>query len=210
MRFEWFAARQPFRRLGIAQRRLWLERITAVAEPGARGRWLFSRSQLGPAGSLLAALAGGRQVQIPDSARRLLEATRPLEQAWLGGVAGHDAEGGNLDVALRLELEQLGWQVSEDSWEETLELRLDSALLQRWFAVGATYRRQLEEALDPQVAAQLEGLFRGQLGLALPQPIGHRLLHSRLEQPQSPPWAAQGRSRSIRQRSRQDRRPPTP
>ena len=210
MRFEWFAARQPFRRLGIAQRRLWLERITAVAEPGARGRWLFSRSQLGPAGSLLAALAGGRQVQIPDSARRLLEATRPLEQAWLGGVAGHDAEGGNLDVALRLELEQLGWQVSEDSWEETLELRLDSALLQRWFAVGATYRRQLEEALDPQVAAQLEGLFRGQLGLALPQPIGHRLLHSRLEQPQTPPWIPQGRSRSIRQRSRQDRRSPTP
>jgi putative ATPase len=182
LRFEWIAARQPFRRLGTDQRQSWLERLTSLAAPGARGRWLFSQPRLGPAGSLLAALAGGRQAQPPELARRLLEAAVPLEKAWLGGAGGKggDVEGGERSAAVRQELEHLGWQVGENAWEETLELRLDAALLQRWFGAGATYRRQLEEGLDPQRASDLEGLFRGQLGIVLPQPMGHRLLCSRL------------------------------
>jgi putative ATPase len=201
LRFEWIAARQPFRRLGADQRRSWLERLTSLAAPGARGRWLFSQPRLGPAGSLLAALAGGRQAQPPEPARRLLEAAVPLEQAWLGGAGGKggDVEGGERGSAVRHELEQLGWQVSENAWEETLELRLDAALLQRWFGAGATYRRQLEEGLNPQRASDLEGLFRAQLGIVLPQPMGHRLLCSRLERP-APASAVQSAPRRLRDR----------
>jgi putative ATPase len=201
LRFEWIAARQPFRRLGADQRRSWLERLTSLAAPGARGRWLFSQPRLGPAGSLLAALAGGRQAQPPEPARRLLEAAVPLEKAWLAGAGGKggDVEGGERSAAVRHELEQLGWQVSENAWEETLELRLDAALLQRWFGAGATYRRQLEEGLNPQRASDLEGLFRAQLGIVLPQPMGHRLLCSRLERP-APASAVQAAPRRLRDR----------
>ena len=211
MRFEWIAARQPFRRLGADQRRSWLEVITALASPGARGRWLFSTPQLGPAGSLLASLADGRHAQPPQLARRLLEAAVPLEQAWLGGLAGGGAfegEGVGRSEAVRLVLEELGWQVSEETWKETLELRLDAALLQRWFGVGAAYRRQLEEGLDPQSAADLESLFGGHLGIVLPQPMDHRLLRSRLER-QEPRGAAKATSRRLRERKRQAGAPPT-
>jgi hypothetical protein len=120
---------------------------------------------------------------------------------------------------VRQELEQLGWQVSENAWEESLELRLDAALLQRWFGAGATYRRQLEEELNPQRASDLEGLFRGQLGIVLPQPMGHRLLCSQLERP-APASAVQatpadsgsgsGRLRSLRGRDRSHRRSRSP
>ena len=211
LRFEWIAARQPFRRLGTDQRQSWLERLTSLAAPGARGRWLFSQPRLGPAGSLLAALAGGRQAQPPELARRLLEAAVPLEKAWLGGAGGKggDVEGGERSAAVRQELEQLGWQVGENAWEETLELRLDAALLQRWFGAGATYRRQLEEGLDPQRASDLEGLFRGQLGIVLPQPMGHRLLCSRLEC-QAPASAVQATPRRLKERKRQAEVPPRP
>jgi len=207
--FEWIAARQPFRRLGADQRRRWLQVLTALASPGAQGRWLFSNPRLGPAGSLLTALAGGRQSQPPEPARRLLEAAVPLEQAWLGGSAGGGAgEGVGRSEAVRLVLEELGWQVSEDAWEETLELRLDAALVQRWFGAGAAYRRQLEEGLDPKRASELESLFRGQLGIVLPQPMGHRLLRSRLES-QSPLGASKANPRRLRERKRKAEPPPT-
>jgi putative ATPase len=209
IRFEWIAARQPFRRLGADQRRRWLQVLTALASPGARGRWLFSNPRLGPAGSLLAALAGGRQSQPPEPARQLLEAAVPLEQAWLGGSAGGGAgEGVGRSEAVRLVLEELGWQVSEDAWEETLELRLDAALVQRWFGAGAAYRRQLEEGLDPKRASELESLFRGQIGIVLPQPMGHRLLRSRLES-QAPRGASKANPRRLRERKRKAEPPPT-
>jgi len=184
--------------------------ITALASPGARGRWLFSTPQLGPAGSLLASLAEGRHAQPSQLARRLLEAAVPLEQAWLSGLAGggeFEGEGVGRSETVRLVLEELGWQVSEETWKETLELRLDAALLQRWFGVGAAYRRQLEEGLDPQRAADLESLFGGHLGIVLPQPMNHRLLRSRLER--QGPRGAKATSRSLRERKRQAGAPPT-
>lgn len=217
MAFEWIAARQPFRGLGTDQRRAWLERITALAAPDAQGRWLFSSPRLGPAGSLLAALAVRSLAPPPGTARGLLEAAIPLEQAWLERATGTregqgegKGVGGGRSAAVRQELEKLGWQVSEEAWEETLELRLDMAVLDRWFGAGAAYRQRLEEGLAPQRAADLEGLFRGQLGIALPQPMGHRLLRSRLESPA--PGAAKATNAAMRKPKARPKAeaPPTP
>jgi hypothetical protein len=69
--------------------------------------------------------------------------------------------------------------VEEEAWEETLELRLEESLLQRWFAAGADYRRRLETGIGVEATAELAALFRDQLGAALPQPMQHLLLRSR-------------------------------
>jgi len=178
-RFEWIVARQPFR--GLAEPTLadWLARLTALAAPAARGRWLFSRPRLGPAGSLAAWLAAqgqGRSRGGNDGGsgegRRTLAAAVALENDWLA-----EQDGGAM---VRQQLELLGWRVEAAIWEEGLELRLEPDLLQRWFGPGADYRRRLEAGLGSGAAAALETLFGEQRGASLPQPMEHRLLLSGL------------------------------
>jgi putative ATPase len=171
-RFEWIAARQPFRGLDAGAQAAWLEALTALAAPGAGGRWLFSRPRLGPAGSLaaLGAAAPARRGR-RNSGETALTAAIPLEEAWLGDGDGAEA--------VRRGLESLGWLVEEEAWEETLELRLEESLLQRWFAAGADYRRRLEAGIGVEASAELAALFRDQFGAALPQPMQHLLLRSR-------------------------------
>jgi putative ATPase len=178
-RFEWIVARQPFR--GLAEPTLadWLARLTALAAPAARGRWLFSRPRLGPAGSLAAWLAAqgqGRSRGGNDGGsgegRRTLAAAVALENDWL---AEQDS-----GAVVRQQLELLGWRVEAAIWEEGLELRLEPDLLQRWFGPGADYRRRLEAGLGSGAAAALETLFGEQRGASLPQPMEHRLLLSGL------------------------------
>ncbi|MEI6615802.1 MAG: AAA family ATPase, partial [Cyanobium sp. ELA507] len=81
-RFEWIAARQPFRGLDAGAQAAWLEALTALAAPGAGGRWLFSRPRLGPAGSLaaLGAAASARRGR-RNSYETALTAAIPLEEA---------------------------------------------------------------------------------------------------------------------------------
>jgi putative ATPase len=164
-RFEWIAARQPLRQLPRRRRQGWMKALSALAAPGARGRWLQSRPLQGPAGCLLSALRRGA-LPAPDQA--LLESLLPLEQGWL---AADTASLGN-------ELEAEGWSVEAEVWQETLELRLDDAVLRRWFAPGAAYAQRLEAALPPADRAALERLFQQQRGITLPQPMGHELLRS--------------------------------
>ena len=165
MRFEWIAARQPLRQLPPRRRQGWLKAISALAAPGARGRWLQSRPLQGPAGCLLSALRRGA---IPASDQALLEALLPLEESWLAADT----------ATLSPELEAQGWSVEAEAWQETLELRLDDALLRRWFAPGAAYAQRLEAALPSADRAALERLFQQQRGTTLPQAMGHELLRS--------------------------------
>ena len=173
LRFEWIAARQPFRGLGTKPLKAWLEALTTLTTTGAGGRWLFSSPKLGPAGSMAAHL-GGRAKPHPgqrSTAEAALEAAGPLETKWLQAASGAQP--------VLSGLEALGWQVEIQTWEESLELRLEESLLGRWFGAGADYRRRLEKGLGAEATAALEGLFRSQLGAALPQPMVHRLLISR-------------------------------
>ena len=165
-RFEWFAARQPFRGLDPAGREAWLEQLTQRAAPGARARLLFSHPTLGPAGSLGAWL------------ERQLSRAGPAEEAALAEARA--AEGTAVEAqalqAVREGLERRGWRVRLESWEEELELPLGEGLLQRWFAPGAAYRRRLENDLEPSGCEALSALFHRHRGALLPQPLHHTLL----------------------------------
>ena len=182
-RFEWIAARQPFRQVDGDGQRAWLASLTALAAPGARGRWLLSHPQLGPSASLLAVLDSGKATAATREARRLLRLARPVDEAWLSAAANAAGDGAD---SLSGMLDALGWRITSERWQESLELRLDAALLERWFAAGAPYRQQLERALSPAVAEAIAGLFRQRLGVALPQPLEHVLLESRLVSAPSP------------------------
>ena len=174
-RFEWFAARQPLRRQPAPQRLAWLKTITALAAPGAQGRWLLSSPRHGPAASLLAHLRAGAAQRTDAVALDALAQVLPLEAQWLAAEGGGDGLEG-----LRRDLEHLGWRVEQDSWEESLELRLEEGLLRRWFAPGAPYRQRLEATLPPAGVGAIEALFRRHLGVALAQPMAHGLLRSQL------------------------------
>ncbi len=181
-RFEWFAARQPFRGLAPGPLQAWLDRITALAAPGARARLLFSRPSLGPAGSL--GLWLDRQGD-----RASPEALRPA------GVPEAEALAAEADLAevVRRGLESRGWRLQGESWSEELELPLAPALLQRWLGDGAAYRRQLQAHLNGDDLEKLTALFRRHEGAVLPQPLVHALV--RAEWPAETPGLAPGRGR---------------
>ena len=104
-RFEWIAARQPWRHCSADQRLAWLEQLTALAVQGARARLLFTNPLLGPAGSLRAHLLNRATGDVPA----VLAHAATREQAWLAG----DAE-----LANRVQegLESLGWSVQRRCW----------------------------------------------------------------------------------------------
>ncbi|MEA5415796.1 AAA family ATPase [Synechococcus sp. BA-132 BA5] len=164
-RFEWIAARQPWRHCSAAQRLAWLEQLTALAAPGARARLLFTHPLLGPAGSLLAHLGRGSSGAMPAA----LKNAACREQEWLTG----DAE---LADRVQEGLESLGWSVQRRFWEEPLNLPLGDALLERWFGAEASYRKHLAAALTASGLQRLEALFRERRGVSLPQPLGHTLV----------------------------------
>jgi len=164
-RFEWIAARQPWRGCTAEHRRAWLEQLTALAAPGARARLLFTHPLLGPAGSLRALVGRSASGATPA----VLETAAELEREWLAADA---AQADRVQEGL----ESLGWSVQRRFWEEALELPLSDALLERWFGKGASYRKQLTPALAAAGRRTLEALFRERRGASLPQPLGHTLL----------------------------------
>ncbi|MFM7265060.1 MAG: hypothetical protein ACKOZW_05620, partial [Cyanobium sp.] len=202
-RFEWFAARQPFRGLEATCREAWLEQLTQRAAPGAQARLLFSHPTLGPAGSLATWLkrqSRGGQRSAPPPA--LLVEAQAAEAALLAAET-------QAMLAVQEGLEQRGWQVLGESWQEELELPLGEGLLQRWFAPGADYRARLEDALaaTPDAATApdaLASLFHHHLGALLPQPLQHTLLKASRTPPEE---RRQGR---VRERTKKPRPKPGP
>ena len=167
-RFEWIAARQPFRSLDAPALDDWLDRLGELMAPGGRARLLFSQPLLGPAGAL-AELLGRGPKGIGKREQQLLEASREAEAAWLDEQA---CQGGSV----REGLERRGWRVHEERWREELGLPLGDGLLQRWFSADAAFRRRLEAQLSAARCRALETLFRSQAGAMLPQRLGHTLL----------------------------------
>ena len=167
--FDWLAARQPWRRCGDSQLETAIESLTGLAAPAAHARLLFSEPLLGPIGSLLAHI--GERDAPPELADALIQA-QILERDWL------QAQGPGPQPVQTL-LEQRGWLVDCQSWQEGLGLPLDPSLLRRWFGAETDYRQLLSGQLGDAVIDQLQTLFSRYLGIRLPQPLRHSLLRGR-------------------------------
>jgi putative ATPase len=167
-RFEWIAARQPWRQQPPeVVARSWACLADLLA-PGGQCRLLFSAPRLGPAAGLLQ--QGGARAANPAAAALLQAAARaearslnePLQQRqhWQQAAASQ------------------GWGFSVESWSESLSLEITDAVLERWLAPESTYRAQLS-GLDASQQKQLGALLQQAKGVALPQEIEHSLLIAR-------------------------------
>ena len=163
--FEWIAARHPFRDLSTAQLPTALDQLERLAAPDAQLRLLFSQPALGPASALLAL------ADLPDGLRSLLTPLPSLEQAWLSAPPDREQ--------LQKGLEQRGWQVSWQQWEERLELSLTAAVIERWLGDNAPYRRHLIGLLRPDQLTLLARELQQRMGCRLPQQLQHQRLTAR-------------------------------
>ncbi len=161
-RFEWIGGRHPFKQLSAEALNETAAQLSSLAEAGANLRLLFSDPQLGPAAALL------QLPQLPSNIKPLLERVLPLESTRLS-ASPNPAE-------LEKALSEQGWQISWRSWTEHLELPLNEAVLQRWFAPQAPYRQQLAVCLNAKEIEQLIQTVKAMPKTPLPQRLEHRLL----------------------------------
>ncbi|MCP9776175.1 AAA family ATPase [Cyanobium sp. WAJ14-Wanaka] len=178
-RFEWIAARQPWRQLGqdpLGQDQLvaWLASLQAQIVPKGQWRLLFSHPQIGPAAGLLALeRESGQSKSGQAKSRQALEELARHEGAMLQA-----AQAPHLRAAEWLR--KRGWQVSEQGWQESLKLEIGQGHLQRWLAPGSSYRSQMEAFLGSEIPSQqlkqLEAGLGARLQQTIPQQLNHTLL----------------------------------
>ena len=172
-RFEWIAARHPWRGASTASLKRNLTILSALAAPDTELRLLFTTPRLGPAAAALTLLnrPGDAGFVLNGEQRETLQAVASLEPDWLAT----DQEA--ITSASLAQAE--GWRTDIDSWEEELELPLSAALLQRWFAPGAPYRLQLEQHCGAACCSAVQQLLLKLEGQRLPQRLQHQLLRGR-------------------------------
>jgi putative ATPase len=191
-RFEWIAARQPWRQLEPGGVEAWLTALEELISPQGQWRLLFSTPRIGPATGLLAALKAEETTR-PTAARPtaarpavkespqadLINLLRELADQERAGLEAGDA---NQRIASSW-LGSHGWTVTCEVWDESLELEISPARIARWLADGSSYRNQLVAlGNQPLTAIQLELLHRGfgqRLNQTIPQQLTHHLVMAR-------------------------------
>jgi len=191
-RFEWIAARQPWLQLEPSGVEAWLTALEGLISPQGQWRLLFSTPRIGPATGLLAALKAEDTTR-PTAARAA--ATLPTTDesfqddligllSELAGQEGAGLESGDANQQIVSSwLGSRGWTVTSELWNESLELEISPARIDRWLADGSSYRTQLEAlGNQPLSPSQIQLLLRGfgqRLNQAIPQQLAHHLVMAR-------------------------------
>lgn len=191
-RFEWIAARQPWRQLEPGGVEAWLTALEGLISPQGQWRLLFSTPRIGPATGLLAALKAEETTR-PTAARTAATLPKTYESfqadlidllSELAGQEGAGLESGEANQQIVSSwLGSRGWTVTREQWNESLELEISPARIDRWLADGSSYRSQLEAlGNQPLSTGQIRLLHRGfgqRLNQAIPQQLTHHLVMAR-------------------------------
>ena len=191
-RFEWIAARQPWRQLEPSGVEAWLTALEGLISPQGQWRLLFSTPRIGPATGLLAALkaedttrptAAGAAATLPTTDESFQDDLIGL-LSELAGQEGAGLESGDANQQIVSSwLGSRGWTVTSELWNESLELEISPARIDRWLADGSSYRTQLEAlGNQPLSPSQIQLLLRGfgqRLNQAIPQQLAHHLVMAR-------------------------------
>tara|TARA_B100000959_G_scaffold99525_1_gene105286 strand:- start:147 stop:2360 length:2214 start_codon:yes stop_codon:yes gene_type:complete len=163
--FEWIGGRissQDF--AGLEMEKLW-SAISQRCTSQTGLRLLMSHAGIGPAEALLQ-LLDSKGINLAE--RELLAPLIAIEKTWL--------ESQRLDVSLGQNLQELGWQLQWEQWEEPLTLQLDEDLEHRWLSDGRPYRELIAKTASSEIFNSLQRTLRSQRGKKLPQ----RLIHQRI------------------------------
>jgi len=170
MRFEWIAARHPFRDLEGSQLNEAIDALNHWAAPAAQLRLLFSQPQLGPATALLSV------ANLPDTLRITLESVQPMEASWMEHPPDLEQVSASLEPG--------SWTLRWQRWIEPLELSLNAGLIERWLGAKAHYRSNLSNVLTSNQLKTLEQQLHVLIGSRLPQQLQHHLLIAKRRGPE--------------------------
>ena len=147
-----------------------LEQLDERCTVGAQLRLLCSDAVLGPTEALLE--ISEPSLLTPEE-QAVIEALLHRERAWM--------QEPSLGLGPLLEdLENRGWQLNIDVWEETLALPVDASLKERWLGEGRPFRVVLATGPKGQAeAALLSRLLENAQGSKLPQRLRHRRIAGR-------------------------------
>ncbi len=143
---------------------LW-ETITSRCTSNAKIRLLISRPDLGPANALLDLL---KESTLGDQEKELLFSLTKKEETWLSQKKQE-----NNFYSL---LENLGWNLQVEEWEEKTSLNIDRRLFMRWMGKNSQYRELLKKEITPENIKILEKIISSLFGRTLNQ----RLIHKRV------------------------------
>jgi len=169
-KFEWVGGRINSRDLSTDKTYKMLEVITQKCTPNAGLRLLFSYPVTGPAQSLVMMLPSSKLSSIENE---LLEKLIHIEKKWLLSQRN--------DLFLFKTLEELGWDIGAEEWEESLKLQINEEIESRWFSEGSLYRKLLFDSLsnnDLDIIKRLISKFRGK---DLPQKLIHQRIVGKLK-----------------------------
>ena len=118
-------------------------------------RLLISSASAGPAGALLAQGKGDPKI---------LEPLKQKEQQWLK----------QLEIPINF-IKSQGWQIQHKTWEETINLPIDTGLEKRWFSEGSSYLKTIKRLSNESIKSLRNTLeYTSKEGLKLP--MQHQLL----------------------------------
>ena len=167
-KFEWLGGRLSQQDLDTPEMEGYLECISQRCVQDAGLRLLTSSSAIGPATAVLRYLEtnnlGDTEQLMP-----LVE----LERICL------DTQRQN--KRLLDHLNQLGWLVTVEQWEEPLTIRIDSQLEERWLSKGCVYRSKIADSTTSQVINHLRSLLQRLSGEYLPLSLVHHRIEGTLK-----------------------------
>ena len=145
--------------------------VSSRSSSGTQLRLLLSEPQLGPAGGLLELMMSDGQKRLASAS---LQQLADQESTWLSQKAQHRK--------LLDHLDRCGWVTRQSSWQESLKLAVEPALIERWLGDDRPYRKALEATgADSETAvSDLRHELRRQRGRHLPQSLRHWRIEGQL------------------------------
>ncbi len=161
-RFEWVGGRLHAMNVDSqAMERLW-KLITQRCSHNSGLRLLISCPGIGPAQALKKTLD---TTKINTIEEKLLSSLSSLEDKWLNSEFK--------EINFSSTLEELGWELEWEQWDEPLTLQINEELEYRWLGEGRVYRKLLEQEEMIDCLEDLRGILKRFRGINLPQKLSH-------------------------------------
>lgn len=170
LNFEWVGGRIHSQDLMSNELEIIWESITKRCTPKAGLRLLFSYPVLGPAQSLLKILMKSDLIEVEQD---LLYDLVAFEEKWLLSYSDYSE--------FYNKLQNLGWVLEREEWEESLTLKIDKDLEKRWLSKNTSYCKLLLENTSQKHFNAIQKVLKNNMNKELPQNLMHQRIIGELK-----------------------------